>query len=209
MGTGRPLFLGCLLFGKIPPGRTQLDDRIRGAGARRKFMLKLGARRAQIEAALESAGFGTLYYALQGVVDLTDRSNTRKNLMNNDEQWARHSPDQRSRPTSPMRGHVLPPEVEITQFYTQHRILMEGPFGFIWVIKNMFGHKGPVLLNLEDVILAGLKMVMYDDPPHHSWAPRGNPHTGVGASHALVDSKYASGYADYLSGGSNIGFLDN
>jgi len=54
------------------------DGRIRGAGARRKFMLNLGACRAQIQAAVETAEFGTLYSALQGVVDLTDCSITYK-----------------------------------------------------------------------------------------------------------------------------------
>ncbi|KAJ8431724.1 hypothetical protein Cgig2_013423 [Carnegiea gigantea] len=48
-----------------------LDDKIRGAGALRKFMLELDAWRAQIQVVVENAGFGSFYSVLHGVVDLT------------------------------------------------------------------------------------------------------------------------------------------
>ena len=51
--------------------------------------------------------------------------------------------------------------------------------------------------------------VMHDDPLCHSWARGGKPRTDVGASHALVDSGYILGYADYLFGGGSSGFPNN
>ncbi|KAJ8422387.1 hypothetical protein Cgig2_024805 [Carnegiea gigantea] len=55
-----------------------VDDRIRGADAPKKFMLELGAQRAYMEVVVENAGFGALYTALRGVVDLTDHFITRE-----------------------------------------------------------------------------------------------------------------------------------
>jgi len=51
--------------------------------------------------------------------------------------------------------------------------------------------------------------VMHDDPQHQSWAPKGNPHTDIGTSHALIGSSYVSGYVGYFFGGTSGGFLDD
>ncbi|KAJ8425155.1 hypothetical protein Cgig2_003123 [Carnegiea gigantea] len=47
-----------------PPHRK--DDRIRGAGAPRRFTLEPGPQRAQIQIVVENAGFGALYFVLRG-----------------------------------------------------------------------------------------------------------------------------------------------